>query len=195
MINNNTTIKGSINNAITTTRVNELIETTTIDNMIKTDSNIKGSINNAITTKTISDLINNSDKTIIKTIGNLIYPVGSIYLSLNNDNPGDKFGGTWEKIEEGRFLMASGNSENKRAGNTGGSTKISVEQLPAHNHKLTLDYSNNTTSTFSGSTGSKIDFFEDGSKKDYITYDTTSTGGGQDYYPYYLAVSMWKRTA
>ena len=34
----------------------------------------------------------NSD---IKTVGKLMYPVGSIYLSVKNTNPSSFFGGTW----------------------------------------------------------------------------------------------------
>ena len=37
----------------------------------------------------------------------LIYPVGSIYMSVNDTNPKVLFGGQWEKIE-GRFLLGSG---------------------------------------------------------------------------------------
>ena len=39
----------------------------------------------------------------------LVYPVGSIYMSVNNVNPKNLFGGEWEKIE-GRFLLGSGTS-------------------------------------------------------------------------------------
>lgn len=33
------------------------------------------------------------------------YPVGSIYLSVNNTNPSQWFGGTWEQIAKGRTLV------------------------------------------------------------------------------------------
>ena len=36
-----------------------------------------------------------------------IYPVGSIYISVNDTNPSVLFGGTWEQIT-GRFLLATG---------------------------------------------------------------------------------------
>lgn len=33
----------------------------------------------------------------------IVYPVGSIYISVNNVSPANSVGGIWEKIE-GRFL-------------------------------------------------------------------------------------------
>lgn len=64
---------------------------------------------------------------------NLIYPVGSIYMSVNNSNPGNLFGGTWEQIKD-RFLLAAGTSYN--AGTTGGeaSHKLTVAEIPSHTH-------------------------------------------------------------
>ena len=41
---------------------------------------------------------------------NLIYPVGSIYMNVNNINPAILFGGTWEQIK-GRFLLGAGRVE------------------------------------------------------------------------------------
>lgn len=46
--------------------------------------------------------------------GNKVYPspywpVGSIYLSVTNVNPGTIFGGTWQKIATGRVLMGASN--------------------------------------------------------------------------------------
>lgn len=51
------------------------------------------------------------------TLFNLCYPVGSIYMSVNDTEPSVLFGGTWEKIKD-RFLLASGDTYT--TGNTGG---------------------------------------------------------------------------
>ena len=37
-----------------------------------------------------------------KSLVDHIYPVGSIYMSVNNTNPGTLFGGTWEQWGSGR---------------------------------------------------------------------------------------------
>ncbi len=36
---------------------------------------------------------------------NTIYPVGSIYMSVNNTDPSSLFGGTWEQINDSTFYM------------------------------------------------------------------------------------------
>ena len=38
------------------------------------------------------------------------YPVGAIYISLENISPSQLFGGSWVAIEEGRFLLAAGDT-------------------------------------------------------------------------------------
>jgi len=61
------------------------------------------------------------------------YPVGSIYMSINDTNPANLFGGIWEEIQ-GVFLL--GRSENHTAGTTGGTENetLSTEQMPSHTH-------------------------------------------------------------
>lgn len=63
----------------------------------------------------------------------LIYPVGAIYMSTNNVNPANLFGGTWEEIQ-GKFLLAR--DGNHVAGTTGGAEYVTLttEQIPAHSH-------------------------------------------------------------
>ena len=62
-----------------------------------------------------------------------IYPVGSIYMSVNNVNPSTVFGGTWTQIKD-KFLLACGDTYNNGA--TGGSAthNLAVNQLPSHTH-------------------------------------------------------------
>ena len=66
----------------------------------------------------------------------LIYPVGSIYMSVNDTNPKTFFGGQWTKIE-GRFLLGSGivpeDKTKQYITNDIGGSKNAI--IPKHNHK------------------------------------------------------------
>ena len=79
----------------------------------------------------VSDLINEA----LDTLLDRTYPVGSIYMSANNTNPGTVFGGTWQQIQ-GKFLL--GASSGHAAGSTGGAETVtlSASQLPAHTHSV-----------------------------------------------------------
>ncbi|EAX69879.1 hypothetical protein TVAG_561960, partial [Trichomonas vaginalis G3] len=67
---------------------------------------------------------------------NLIYPVGSIYTSMNSTRPEVVLGfGTWTQIVD-RFLYCANSSKE-----TGGSKTISGENLPAHSHYIDLSTS------------------------------------------------------
>jgi microcystin-dependent protein len=65
-----------------------------------------------------------------------IYPVGSIYMSVNNVNPSTIFGGTWEQIKD-KFLLACGDTYNNGA--TGGEAThtLNANEIPTHNHSYT----------------------------------------------------------
>lgn len=58
-----------------------------------------------------------------------VYPVGSIYMTVNNVTPASLFGGTWVRFGAGRVIM--GADENGAAEATGGSD---TAQIPAHKH-------------------------------------------------------------
>ena len=64
------------------------------------------------------------------SIVDLIYPVGSIYMSVNSANPETLFGGKWQQIKD-RFLLSAGDTY--AAGETGGSAKAT---LPSHTHTV-----------------------------------------------------------
>ena len=69
-----------------------------------------------------------------------IYPVGSIYMSVNNIDPSVVFGGTWQQIKD-KFLLASGDTYENGA--TGGEAThtLTTNEIPSHNH----DYTTPTT--------------------------------------------------
>lgn len=73
---------------------------------------------------TQTELENKADASAVPTnaaIVDLIYPVGSVYLSVNSTNPSQLFGGTWQQISQGRMLMgaATQGSIQQNTGNTG----------------------------------------------------------------------------
>ena len=63
-------------------------------------------------------------------IVNLIYPVGSIYMSVNSTSPATLFGGTCTQLQN-RFLLGAGSSYT--AGATGGEAThtLTVSEMPA----------------------------------------------------------------
>lgn len=130
-----------------------------------------------------------------------IYPVGSIYMSVNEADPGSLIGGTWERIKD-RFLLSAGDTY--AAGNTGGSAKAT---LPSHTHTFgSGGYQLWGVKIGEGST-------EDGNKiSGTAKYYAAATGGSTSNYkwlenvdskgvsdvsqanmPPYLAVYVWKR--
>ena len=153
-------------------------------------------------------------------IFDLIYPIGSIYLSVNNTNPGTLFGGTWEQISQGRALVGEGvvkaNTDDwcghtsagdwtAYAGLMGGEVyhTLSLSEAPAHRHSLSLQVKNGGGSSGSvyGITGfsSGWDTFSRSSpgSSGYLRWgmDVQGGGGAHNNLPPYLVVYIWKRTA
>lgn len=69
----------------------------------------------------------------------IVYPVGSVYITTTENSPADSIGGTWEKIE-GKFLQSS-DSENP-INSTGGisdSLKLTLRYV-SYYYNLALSY-------------------------------------------------------
>lgn len=73
----------------------------------------------------------------------LVYPVGSIYTSVNNTNPGSFLGGTWASFGAGRTLIGVNSSDDdfSAAQKTGGTKQVtlSTDQMPSHTHTGSTD--------------------------------------------------------
>lgn len=100
-----------------------------------------GSKENIIKSGTSNELLYNDEEIFLKKdLLDFVHPVGSIYWSSNDTDPGILFGGTWQQIKD-RFVLAAGDSYT--VNNTGGAATVtlSVDNMPSHNH------------SFSGNTG------------------------------------------
>lgn len=137
------------------------------------------------------------------------YPVGSIYISTSDSNPGELFGGTWERYAEGKTLVGvdESDSDYQTVEQTGGSKNATLvtNNLPAHSHTFTP--SGTVSSTF---TGSSVTTSSAGSHTHSVTASgtvkstfsgksgTTSTvGQGEEFSTMapYITVYMWERVA
>ncbi|MBQ3330800.1 MAG: hypothetical protein IJG87_06440 [Ruminococcus sp.] len=139
-----------------------------------------------------------------RTIADLIYPVGSIYMSVNSISPAALFGGTWEQIED-TFLLSAGSTYTP--GNTGGSAThahttgnctLTVNQIPSHTHGLkgwryghNQKYDNYCASytQLSDAASSNTPILATGGGQ---AHNHGNTGDGSSLPPY-LVVYMWKR--
>lgn len=138
----------------------------------------------------------------VDAIINVIYPVGSIYISVNAANPETLFGGKWEQIKD-KFLLSAGDTYSD--GETGGSA--TQEYNLTHKHVAPIGYNSDSQGGFDVN-----GTVNPGTVKTYRTSYTDHTGssasgvtayytgnaelkGTIDTMPPYLAVFVWKRTA
>ena len=113
---------------------------------------------------------------------NMVYPVGSIYMSAVNVSPASFLGGTWQAIEQGRMLMAAGSSW--QAGTTGGSTyhALTVAEMPAHDHSATETAAGgHTHGASTGSAGAHAHSGSTNSTGNHYHTGTTSSAGGHSH--------------
>ena len=148
-----------------------------------------------------------------KTLLDMVYPVGSIYLSVSGIDPQTLFGGTWARLED-VFLLAAGAKH--PAGSTGGEEMhtLTVGEMPSHGNHLMqgrmyqelADNASNDSSYRSNtlylgknafaSTGNFNRGWKDWNGGEMYPAGTLKGGGNpHNNMPPYLAVYTWKRTA
>ena len=127
----------------------------------------------------------------------MMYPVGSIYMSVNDTSPTTLFGGTWERIKD-TFLLSAGDTY--AGGSVGGeaSHTLTVDEMPNHRHVgLGID----GVYVFGWDTGNQLgtnfDYQLEQTDQTSDRLQTGYTGGSQAHnnMPPYLTVFVWKRTA
>ena len=131
-----------------------------------------------------------------KRLLDLIYPVGSVYISFNNEaDPSVLFGGTWERIRN-RFLWAA--DEYGVMGATGGEEShiLTEAEIAPHNHAMAYGPESSGESTgFSHGIAEGSATNSAGGRGYASNLGTFSAGGGQPHnnMPPFIQVAMWKR--
>ena len=69
-----------------------------------------------------------------ESILSMVYPVGSVYISVNNVSPEKFLGGKWIKISQGRVLQGASGTQTAGTEVSAGLPNISVSSNGAHTH-------------------------------------------------------------
>lgn len=123
----------------------------------------------------------------------IVYPVGSVYISYTSTSPATRFGGTWTRIAAGTFLVSSGGatSGDYAVGKTGGAAevKLSADALP----QFYLQSSQRNDEGSSDGWGLVSEHGRVKWESSFVLLD----GGNRPHEnrPPYLSVDMWRRTA
>ena len=129
----------------------------------------------------------------------IIYPVGSVYLSWNSTDPKNLFGGTWTRLSGG-FLYGCVSSVGTGNG-TGTATNshtLTIDQMPAHNHSGAQDETAGyyLRSGDSGGIQAGAGSSQPWRGWNWYSYVKTQGGGkGHSHNIPYVAVFAWRRTA
>ena len=152
-------------------------------NKIKDDTNKSGQ--NSNTYKSIKNILLDS-----------VYPVGSIYISVNKESPKSFLGGEWTLFGQGRTIVGidSTNPRFKTPEHKDGSetVKLTRDQIPRHNHYIKMSVPTGVIQDTNAFTNIGIK-----SESGPINYGSTSDVGSDlahENMPPYIVVYMWKRT-
>lgn len=153
-----------------------------VDQMsFRSGNNLKSGMSSYLVNQMKTDLIN------------LLYPVGSVYMSMNSTNPSSLFGGSWTQTAQGRMIVGvdSGDTDFNASMKTGGEKThtLTINEMPSHSHKST---------TYGGVEGFSYKPDSAGANASAIGNNpTNSVGGGaahNNMSPYVTAY-IWRRTA
>ena len=129
-----------------------------------------------------------------------IYPVGSIYLTISQATPEDWFGGTWERVGIGQYLLGVDPSDETghwdASDRTGGSLEKTLidKNVPAHTHQICA----HTDVGYTANGGHDYPMLADANflnQSLLISYSGEQNPEPFDITPPFISVYMWKRTS
>lgn len=133
------------------------------------------------------------DRLVSTELINYIYPIGSIYLSVNSVNPSTFLGGTWVQWGEGKTIIGvdSEDTDFDIAENTGGEKEhtLTINEMPSHSHGISA---NGHVSSQAYSSGEARWPWTDQQEANRATWNAGGDQPHNNLQPY-ITCYMWKR--
>lgn len=139
---------------------------------------------------------------------NIVFPVGSVYITATNTNPSTFLGGTWTSFGAGQTLVGVNTSDSdfNTVLKTGGAKTVTLtmEQIPSHgNHLYTADWIGNgatvgkyiNTDNNMATYGSSPRGWLNASNEAYPAGRSLGGNGSHSNLQPYITVYFWRRTA
>lgn len=95
---------------------------------------------------------------LVSSIKSAMYPVGAVYITYNNVNPGTFLGGTWERFGQGRTLIGEGTGNDGTSDKSFEAQSIGGEYNTRHCHNTSFGWDSNAFYTASPSSASNSDY-------------------------------------
>lgn len=119
----------------------------------------------------------------------IVYPVGSIYQSMNATSPASSIGGTWTQLKTFLYGADTANQTGGEATHT-----LTVNEMPSHVHDVIINIQH--VDGASVSMESLTSGLQLGGRRRYFD-STSNVGGGKAHnnLPPYTTCFIWYRTA
>ena len=148
---------------------------------------------------------------LVNSIKSAMYPVGSVYITYNNNNPGNFLGGTWVQFGQGRTLIGEGTGNDGSTSMTFTANAFGGSYSHSHIYGIKVNeyYGSNANIRVRKPDGSWQDGTKDGAesaifnnssqagnkKLNTMTYKIESNTSNSNTMQPYITVYMWRRTA
>ena len=179
-------------------------------------TNAATAVSTANTAKSTAESAASQVNAAIQSARDIMYPVGSIYMSVNSTSPASLFGGTWTAWGSGRAPVGINTSDSNfnAVEKTGGASThtLTTAQMPSHKHSYVVQNRGYAASglnipTEHGACKKNVAAGSDlyalqptfgGSEMDaygYFNISASGGGGAHNNLQPYIVCYMWKRIA
>ena len=111
-----------------------------VSNKYKFSSVIKNTSSTHVLVENDNEIQYRDWNELVNSIKSAMYPVGSVYITYNNVNPGTFLGGTWERFGQGRTLVGEGTGNDGSTSMTFTSNSTGGKYSNVHSHNTSFGW-------------------------------------------------------